>query len=534
MILSEYVSISINNKRDIYYYNNLGYDINGIGTIIDILVDDIPMYSLIKLEVKCDYCDNTKLISKKTYNLNTNFGKKLYACSQKCSRFKNKNTIIEKYGVDNISKLDFVKQKKVDTCLKNHSVEYPQMSSDIFKKSKETKLEKYGNENYNNLDKMKETMFKIYGFEHPSLSPEIKIKQKITFAKYIKSQILDNDFYKSINIVDYQGNDTYTLKCDLNKLHNYISHYKLLYTRYKSKSVLCTICNPINQSSSGKEIQVLEWIKSIYNDTIISNNRDIIKPNEIDIFLPKLKIGIEFNGLYWHSEEYKNKNYHLDKLKVCNSKGIDLIQIWEDDWTYKQNIIKSLIKNKLGLSEKIWARKCVVKEIVNNTVVKNFLNNNHLQGYCNSKIKLGLYYNDELVSIMTFGKLRKPKNSKGEDFDYEMIRFCNKLDLNIIGGVSKLFTYFIKKYKFNDIISYADKSYFNGKVYEKLGFTKISDGSPSYYYIVNDIKVHRFNFRKDKLVKLGYDPNKTEKEIMTDRGIRKIWTAGNIKYKFNI
>jgi len=137
---------------------------------------------------------------------------------------------------------------------------------------------------------------------------------------------------------------------------------------------------------------------------------------------------------------------------------------------FKQHIIKSIILNKLNLIQnKIYARKCVVKE-VNSKDTRSFLDNNHIQGFSKSSYKLGLYYNNELVSLMTFGY--RHTNSKKE---FELIRFCNKINLNVIGSASKLFNYFLNNYKIDEtyILSYADISLFNGHMYVMLNFKEI-------------------------------------------------------------
>ena len=298
---------------------------------------------------------------------------------------------------------------------------------------------------------------------------------------------------------------------------------------------LCTICNPINSSISDKENKLLNFIKENYDNQIIINSKNIINPYELDIYLPDLKLSFEFNGIYWHSELYKTNDYHNIKTNLCLEQGIQLIHIYEDDWEFKQEIVKSLILNKLNKTKnKIYARKTEVKEITDNKIIKEFLFNNHIQGNVNSSIKIGLFNENELVSLMTFGKFRKPLNSKSlNNNEYEMLRFCNKLNTNVIGGASKLFKYFIRKYNPVKIISYADRSYSNGNLYKQLGFQLQHITEPNYYYVIGHKKYNRFNFRKDILVKQGFDKNKSEHEIMLERKIYRIFNSGNYKFIYN-
>jgi len=288
----------------------------------------------------------------------------------------------------------------------------------------------------------------------------------------------------------------------------------------------CPKCSLLYNKS---ENEVKEYIKSL-NFSIIENNRTLISPFELDIYIPSKKIAIEYDGLYWHSELYKDKNYHLNKTELAKSKGVKLIHIFEDEWLNKKNIVKSRLKNILGLTEtKIYGRKCEIKEI-SIKISKDFFNNNHLQGYANSSIKIGLYYNNNLISMMLFSK---PRLGIGGKYNgYELTRFCNKLDTTVVGGASKLLKYFIKKYNPNKIISYADIRWSNGELYNTIGFNKIRINKPNYWYIVDKNRKHRFGFRKSKLKKMGYDvENKTEKEIMNSKNIYRIYDCGTITYE---
>ena len=277
---------------------------------------------------------------------------------------------------------------------------------------------------------------------------------------------------------------------------------------------------------------IKNFIKKNYNGIIEYKNKDIICPYEIDIYLPELKLGFEFNKLYKHSILFKEKKYHKNVTEMAEKHGIKLIQIYEDDWNYKQDIIKSRILNLLGKSIRIYARKCEVKEIDNNKLVRDFLLKTHTQGFVGSKIKIGLFYENELVSLMTLGSFRKAMGRRGVEGSYEMLRFCNKLNINIVGGASKLFKYFIDKYNPVEVLSFADRSWSNGDLYRKLGFEFIQETQPNYYYVIEGKRKHRFGFRKDVLIKRGGNPDKTEHEIMADLGIDRIYDSGNLKFLF--
>ena len=274
------------------------------------------------------------------------------------------------------------------------------------------------------------------------------------------------------------------------------------------------------------------FINNNYNGEIVINNRDLIN-KELDIYLPELNLAFEFNGTYWHNELYKSKKYHKEKSDLCDKLNIQLIHIYEDDWLYKQDIIKSMILNKLKKTpNRIFARKTEIKEIADNKTIKFFLNNNHIQGYIGSSIKLGLYYDNELVSLMTFGKLRKPLNSKSIGHEIELLRFCNKLNMSVIGGASKLFKYFLLNFNYTKITTFADRGYSNGVLYDTLGFEKTYMIKQTYKYILNGIRLHKSNFKKSTLIKEGYNKNLTEREMMLDKEIYRIYDSGLIKYTY--
>ena len=294
--------------------------------------------------------------------------------------------------------------------------------------------------------------------------------------------------------------------------------------------IRCIKCYPYNKSIAENEI--LEYCQSL-SCNILSNSRSIIKPLELDIYLPDHNLAIEYNGLFWHSydsTEAENKDYHLNKTTLCQEKGIQLFHIFENEWInpVKQAIWKSIIKNRLGQSSRIYARKTTVVQITSK-VKKQFLIDNHLQGDCASSVNLGLYLDDELVSVMTFGRSRYDKK-----IDWELLRFCNKAGYSIIGGASKLLKAFRRE---NDgsIISYADKRRSTGDLYKTLGFELSHESKPNYWYWKNNsMKLEsRIKYQKHKLEKVldKFDDGLTETENMYENGYRKIYDCGNQVWK---
>jgi hypothetical protein len=251
---------------------------------------------------------------------------------------------------------------------------------------------------------------------------------------------------------------------------------------------------------------------------------------EIDVYLPELNLGIEVNGLYWHSDKNVHKDYHKEKLEEFAKLGVRIFYIFEDEWNFKSDIVKSMLRNliKAPMDRVIYARKCELRE-VRFDETRKFLEDNHLQGHNNYKHSLGLYFQGELVSLMTFGSYRFGKSL---DEGYELRRFCSKVGTRVIGAASKLFSHFVQTRKPPRIISYADRGRSVGNVYERLGFSQIGVTGPTYWYTEGDIRINRMNFTKKKLVADGADWEKTEGEIMSERGFYRIYGPGNLVFEW--
>jgi hypothetical protein len=363
-------------------------------------------------------------------------------CGNKtCKYNKAKQTVINKYGVDNISKSPEVQKKKETTCIEHYGVNNPYKSKEVQEKIKDTMMEKYG------------------------------VKHNI----FMRKQVFNTS-----------------------KIERDIQNYV-------------------------ESLIPIERNKRIFNNGMCK---------EIDIYIPSKKIALELNGLYWHSESSgeKDRRYHIEKLNFINNEGIKLFQFYDYEWTNKKELVQSMIKSKLGLSDtKIMARKCFIKEI-DSKDEKIFLENNHIQGGVQSSKRYGLYYNEELVALLTLGKPRYNK-----DYDWEILRYCNKINSNVIGGFSRLLSHFIKEIKPKNILTYADRRYSDGGVYEKNGFKYLHDSSPNYYYFKDDSRLyHRSTFQKHKLAKLleSFNPNLTEWENMQANGYDRIWDCGNLVFSY--
>lgn len=450
---------------------------------------------------------------------------------------KTQETNIKKYGAkSNLSKGTISREFAQEKLKEKYGVEHPLQSNDIKNKMIDTIKEKYGVNNYAQTDEYKiktiETIINKYG--------SLEKYQTIIHDKQSKT-LSDNklkDIYLKLNKMNYQyissnkNNDIFVLKCNnCNTIINDIYRQSINY-HYRNKTEICPICGYKDKFRSNFEKDVKNEILKFYKYDIQQNGQYL--GTECDLICPIHKIAIEYNVLYWHSELHKDKFYHQEKKKLIESKGFNLINIWEDDWNdhNKRLIILSRLKSKLNCIEnKIYARKCSIKEI-SGKEAKQFLEQNHLQGYATSSYNIALYYDNNIVALATFGHSRK--SISGNKQGYELIRFCNKINIEVIGGFSKLISYFIKTYKPNSLYSYSDLDWvkLNNNSYEKIGFKFVKITTPDYLWCLKGIRKNRILFQKSKLVKQGFDKNKTEVEIMHERKCFRIFGTGNLLLEF--
>lgn len=265
--------------------------------------------------------------------------------------------------------------------------------------------------------------------------------------------------------------------------------------------------------------------------TVELNNRSIIS-GELDLYLPDYDLAIEYCGLYWHSDLYKDKNYHKRKYDKCNSIGIRLITIFQNEWIENRELIKTKLLHIIGIStgSKIYARKCNIVEPTTREV-RHFMDTYHIQGYgTGGKYTIGLVHDSKLVAVMSFKKENKLTDS------VLLERYATSE--HIVGGFSKLLkhaTHTLNKLGIIKISTFADLRWSRGQLYIDSGFVEVSRVKPDYAYIRNARLYHKFNFRHKKLKNItGYDPTISESQNTKNMNIHKIYDCGKIKYEISL
>lgn len=464
-------------------------------------VFDLTKGSQKKIYHKCIVCDEPKT------NTCERFWKGRAVSHVECKVEKAKKTNLHKYGVDNPFKNEEIQKRQKETCIEKYGVSNVRKSDIVKQKIRQTKRQNSGYEYY--------TIYEVKG----------------------KDDWLNQTFHDGCKINANQdlpdkwsqgSSQQFEIICTCGTIWSPIFSN---FTSGKSKT-----CGHGCSTSQGEQ-QILNYIEDFGVECL---HRYRIDNTEFDIYIPSKQIAIEYNGLFYHSElQGRDRKYHLSKTKLAESNNIHLIHIFEDEWLNKQDIVKSKLRHLLGLgTETLYARKCIIQQIDSKTK-SQFLNQHHIQGKDSSSIKLGAYYQDQLVAVMTFGKRRKALGAKHQDNHYELIRFATSN--HVVGIASKLLKYFIRNYNPKLIISYADRrwTYSERNLYQKIGFNQVGFTEPNYWYI-NPKKtcierIHRFNFRKDILKERleQFDPNLTEWQNMINNGYDRVWDCGSIKYQMN-
>lgn len=408
-----------------------------------------------------------------------------------------KKTLLETKGVENVFQLDDVKEKIRQTNLEKYGKETYTQTNEYKIKNIETRRSRYGDDPYCR-EKYRNTCKNKWGVDNSSQSHFTDVQKDLLNRKELCEKFIkDNNILTATDFsiksgIKFYATLTLLHKFDLMKMFDY------------------------KTSSQERFIQ----------DYLTKNNIKYIPHykigrKEIDVYVPELKLGIEFNGNYYHCEGVRPNDYHYQKSKLAEENGIFIYHIFEYEWDSIKEKILNQLNNLLNINKtKIYARKCLIKE-VSKKDKKSFLDKNHIQGNDHSKIYLGLYYNDELVSLMTFSK---PHNTN--KIQYELSRFCSKAGCNVLGGASKLFKFFVNTYNPKTIISYSNIAHTRGNLYETLGFIFSHTSKPSYVWNKNRKILSRYQTRIKELKQKGFY-GENEIEIMHNLGYVRIFDCGN-------
>lgn len=461
---------------------------------------------------------------------------------------KVKQTSIDKYGVEHYSKsADFTDRVKA-TNIDRFGVEYPSQSAVIQQKIADTCLSRYNASTpmrtQSVKDKLAATNMQRYGTVHAMLNEEVRNKiQETNIARYGVANPMQNIDVSSkagkTRKENYYSEDVLAKLSDpvwLSEQNQLVSIGELAVQLGVSASNLCKYFHqhdiPIKQHSTTElERKLLDYFTSKHIKVELKN-RTLIRPKEIDLYFPDLKLGIEINGLYWHSEEFQpNKTYHLNKSLAAAEAGIELWHFWDYELVNHWDIIISKIEHKAGLSKRLYARKLDIR-LVGNLDKSIFLQKNHIQQDCASSMNLGLYQKDHLVMVATFGKSRFDKKAK-----WELLRLAAEQNYSIVGGASKLLSNFMQVHMNagDQLISYCHRRFSTGNVYTKLNFNLLHSTGPGYFYSRRGLPAgSRNQWQKHKLKGLLplFDETLTESANMQANGYWRVWDCGQLVFNF--
>ena len=399
---------------------------------------------------------------------------------------KSKQTCLKKYGVEYSTQSNESKKKKDGTNIERYGVKSPTQNEEIKEKTKQTNIIKFGFENPQQnkeiKNKSKKTNLERYGCENPSQNKEINKKIKNT-----KQEKYKKDIAKLINL------DISNIKLTDNTIiiDNYCSKHSqfeidkdLFYDRiHNTNNKICTQCYSVNDSSSISEKEIKEFLVE-NNISILENDILILNKLELDVLIPDNKLAIEYNGLFWHSTKFKDIKYHLNKTIECEKQEIQLLHVFEDEWLHKKEVVKSIIKSKLNrYNHTINFSDCKIIELDEN-VAKNFIIENSINEYNKSNIQLGLYYNNELVYVMSINEFNNGLN---------IINFCNKLNNLILDVENNLIDFLIKKYSQTKIIISFDRRYYSEKNISLNNFKLVKVTEPHMWYFSVGKRIKYYN-----------------------------------------
>lgn len=467
---------------------------------------------------------------------------------------KIKATNNKKFGKDFYSQTDEFLERVIKTNNERYGYDYCTQVPIFKEKAKITSINNCGADHWlstpKGQEKFETIMLNIHGVKYAQQSPIIKQNTKTTCnKKYGVDYALQVPEFveKRIDTArkNHYGKDLVKLLDDpnwINKIYKEHINGKTVHQIADETGLLsnnlCKIFNrhglePIQHNTRYLESKLRDYFIK-FDEIIEFRNKKIIKPKEIDLVFPNIKLGIECDGAYYHTEEFgRNKNYHIDKTNNAAKAGYELWHFWDWEVSNKWNCVIDKINQKLGRSISIGARKLSVKIISSEDKIK-FINEYHIQNDCPSTINIGLVdENDDILMVSTFGRSRFNK-----DYDFELLRMCSKHGFNIAGGASKLLKYYSTNFmkSTQTLVSYCNLRFSTGNVYEKIGFSKIRINPPGYCYVRRgQYAGSRNQWQKKQLaIKLDiYDPILSEIDNMKMNGYFRAWDCGQAVYVYS-
>lgn len=440
---------------------------------------------------------------------------------------RQRTTVQDVYGCNNAFQADEVKEKIRQTTLVKFGVDNPSKSPVVRNRVRETVIGRYGVDHVFKDDTVKKkielTNLERWGFTRPSQNEIVKDKiRKSREKSFLGSMDADNPCMESV-VGEYENSDI-----TISGLAKKLGVNQTTLRNYLVKNGVT-----IRQTQVSYEEKLLSDSISDMGVHVVRNTRVVIPPKEIDIWIPSHNLGIEYHGVYWHSDAAPKsvKTTHIEKAKLAKDAGISLLQFFSNEVEMKGDIIESIVMSRLGKNRRVYARQTEVRKITRSTY-EDFCIKNHLQGYGVAKFRYGLYHGDELVSIMSFSKSRYTK-----DCDFEMVRYCSLIGHTVVGGASKLFKAFMRDVNPSSIVSYADARISDGGLYDTLGFSFSHWSQPNYFYTKDFITLEsRIKYQKHKLkyVLDTFDSCLSESENMKANGYHRVYDAGNLVYKWKV
>lgn len=273
------------------------------------------------------------------------------------------------------------------------------------------------------------------------------------------------------------------------------------------------------------ETEVAEFIASLRSErTVLRSYRGIPSVTELDIFLPEDGVAIECNGVYYHSEAHRDKEYHAKKLAACNAAGVRLIQVWEDDWQYRSATVKALLAHKLGDSTlpRIPARR-LNAQFIDGATARSFLDLYHIQGSATGTYYAALVDDDGPQAVMAL--TRRQRTLTLERYATAAI---------VSGGQSKLLRFVESKLEdWDTIVTFADLEVSDGALYDASGWERDVVIPPDYKYAVRGVRKHKFGYRLKRFRNdptLTFEEGRTEAELAALNGLLRVWDSGKIRY----